>query len=138
MTATAWPWPGDSPLRIARKIANVYREHLRLNSRPLCDAVDDTMVAYGQLWIVPQVEHLDPTADVTTAEAAVLASVNPPTIHQWACTPHPRPEHQGHMLLPRFGWRPSPQGGRERTYLAVHVLAAAEIARTERLRRHVA
>jgi hypothetical protein len=133
MTATAWPFPGDSPLKITRKVATVYREHLRLNGRPLCDVVDETMVAYGQLWIVPQVEHLDPTDDVTTAEAAALASVNPPTINQWACTPHPRPEYPGHMLLPRFGWR-----GRERTYLALHVLAAADIARTEKLRRSVA
>lgn len=129
---SAWPWPGDSPLKIARKVAAVYREHLRTTNRTLCDTVDDAMVDVGQLWIVPQVEG-DPTDTVTTAEAAALASVSRDTIRRWACTPHPRPEYPHHMLLPRFGRR-----GREVTYLRTHVEAARHIAATERVYRRAA
>lgn len=127
----AWPFPGDGPLDIARKVAHAYRTALRLNSRSFCDQIDETMVESGQLWIVPQEDRYEPTDDVTTAEAAELVSKPPGTIRQWACTPHPTIE--GRMLLPRFGWR-----GRERTYLVVHVREAAGLDETMQIPRRSA
>jgi hypothetical protein len=113
-----WPWPGDTELAIARKIAIAYREHLRAMARDRCDALDDVMRHYGQTWMLAKPVLYDDTDQVTTAQAAELVSRRPQIIRKWATTPHPtRP---GEMLLPRFGW-----DGRSRTYLAGDVRAAA-------------
>ena len=55
-------------------------------------------------------------------KAAELVRVHPDTIRKWACAKHP--DDRGRPLLPRFKRR-----GRERTYLAGHVLEAAAVVR---------
>lgn len=126
-TISAWPFPGDTALLRARRIALAYREHLRNLNPQLCAAIDESMRAYGQTWIAPEADPYDDYDAITTAEAAQLVDVSQETIRQWACTPHPVDPTR--MLLPRFGWR-----ARQRTYLVVHVWHALELARERPVR----
>jgi hypothetical protein len=118
-----WPYPGDTQLDIARRIAGVYREHLHTANRAVCDALDAAMRAYGQLWMFPQPVLVDDTDAITTAQAAALVSRSQAAIRRWAATAHPT--IPGRALLPRFGW-----DGKSRTYLAGEVRAAAYLVAT--------
>jgi hypothetical protein len=122
MTSTGrWPYPHDTLLTIARKVAIAYRTHLHTANPKVCEAVDDAMRGFGQLWVVPTPVLDDGLSEVTTKEAAELVGVGVATIRQWACTPHPA--DQARMLLPRFKMR-----GRERTYLTQDVIDAKATA----------
>lgn len=116
----SWPYPGDTAVLRARRIALAYREHLRNINPELCSVIDDTMRSYGQDWVSPEVYQFEPGQPLTTAQAAALVSVRVETIRQWACTRHP--EDANRMLLPRYR-----RQGREMTYLIEHVEAAAAI-----------
>lgn len=48
----AWPFPGDSPLARARRIAHMYRSQLRAINQDNCDRLDHTAVGFGETWIV--------------------------------------------------------------------------------------
>jgi hypothetical protein len=120
-----WPWPVDTPLDRARKVALMYRTHLRSMAPAICAQVDETAVIYGEDWMVEKPDIIDPDAELTTAEAADLAKVPVERIRKWACADHP--EKPGEPLLPRFKMR-----GRERTYLAANVLGAAAAMRRYR------
>jgi hypothetical protein len=65
-----WPYPGDSPLVRARKIAQSYRAHLHAASPDVCAAVDDMARAFGETWIVPRVVTVDDDDELSPAEAA--------------------------------------------------------------------
>lgn len=119
---TRWPYPLDTALDRARKIAGMYRARLRALDVGACDVLDDTAVSFGEDWMVEKPDVVDPDAELTTAEAAELVRVHPDTIRKWACAQHPTDRNE--PLLPRFKKR-----GRERTYLARHVLEAAAIVR---------
>lgn len=121
-----WPFPNDLPVDRARKVALMYRQHLHTLNQHICDQLDQTAAAFGETWMLETED--DPTDDdreLTTAQAADLAGTTAKRIREWACAPHP--DRPGEMLLPRFKTR-----GRERTYLAVHVRAAAALMRARR------
>lgn len=118
---TGWPWPGDTELVRARKVAIAYREHLRTANPQVCAALDEAMRAYGQFWLLPRQETYEPTQAITADLAAELVSRSEAMIRRWACTPHP--DLPGRMLLPRFGW-----DGPRRTFLVADVLEAARVA----------
>jgi hypothetical protein len=118
---SAWPWPADSALARARRIAIAYRTHLHTANPTVCDALDETMRSYGQLWVVPRLAVYDPEDAITADLAGELVSRPEGAIRRWACTPHPQDATR--MMLPRFGW-----DGPRRTYLVADVLAAAVIA----------
>lgn len=124
---TGWPFPGDNALRRARAVASAYRQHLLDVDPELCALVDRRMLAFGQAWVVPAERLFDDDVAITTAEAALIASVSQDTIRQWACMPHPN--NPGMPLLPRQRRR-----GRQMTYLVVHVKAAAAIMEHSRRR----
>jgi hypothetical protein len=127
-SAGVWPIPFASPAEIRETVARAYRTGL-LNADPeLCARVDAQMIKFGQHWIADHEVRDEPTEEVTTAEAAILACVKETTIRQWACTPHPCIADR--MLLPRFGRR-----GHATTYLVVHVMEAKKTAQTLRLAR---
>jgi hypothetical protein len=118
----AWPNPVDTPLDRARRIAGMYRARLRALDRDACDELDDTAASFGETWMLEKPDIVDPDRELTTAEAAELLNVPVQRIRNWACLNHP--EQPGQPLLPRFKMR-----GRERTYLAGQVLAAAVLMR---------
>ncbi|WP_250029767.1 hypothetical protein [Paractinoplanes maris] len=115
---SAWPNPVDTALDRARRVAGMYRAHLRMLDLDACNRLDDTVAAFGETWMLDKPDIVDPDREVTTAEAAELVKTTPKRIREWACQLHP--DKPDEPLLPRFKMR-----GRERTYLAGHVLAAA-------------
>jgi hypothetical protein len=117
-----WPHAQDGQKERARKVALMYRARLRALDRNACDDCDQTAAAFGETWMLDRLPVVNPDQALTTAEAAALVSVHPDTIRKWACAKHP--DKPGEPLLPRFKKR-----GRERTYLAVNVLAAAAAVR---------
>lgn len=120
-TEPRWPFPQDTPLQIARQVARAYRECLNSADTKLCATVDARMAGFGQKWML-DVEALRQDGDlVTTREAAELAGVTEAKIRQWAAVMHPCVA--GKRLLPH-----GPKRGRERTYVAADVLAAARTA----------
>lgn len=68
-----WPYPGDSALARARRVAHAYRARLHAADPQACAALDATMRGWGQGWVVPRVVTVDPGAWLTPAEAADLA-----------------------------------------------------------------
>lgn len=124
----SWPYPLDQPVDRARKIAHMYRARLRTLDVGACDLIDQTAVSFGEDWMVEKQDVVDPDRELTTAQAAELVHVHPETIRKWACATHPTNRDQ--PLLPRFKKR-----GRERTYLAKHVLAAATTVKQAQLAR---
>lgn len=65
-----WPWPGEGPTARARRIAQMYRAHLRSLNRELCDQVDATACRYGETWVVPQLVTVTSDQLLTPAQAA--------------------------------------------------------------------
>jgi hypothetical protein len=120
-----WPWPIDTPLDRARKVAVMYRRHLRTAAPGVCASVDDTARQFGETWMLEKEDIVEPGQELTTAQAAELVRVPIRRIREWSCTTHP--EDRTKPLLPRFKMR-----GRERTYLAEDVLAAAAAMRRYR------
>lgn len=49
-----WPFPGDTPLVRARKIAHMYRAALGAANPQMRDQCDATAVGYGETWAVPR------------------------------------------------------------------------------------
>jgi hypothetical protein len=72
----SWPYPGDSPVARARRVAHAYRARLQTADPPACADLDATMRAWGQQWAVPRVLTVEPDAWVTASEAADLAAVS--------------------------------------------------------------
>ncbi|GAA0528646.1 hypothetical protein GCM10010172_06550 [Paractinoplanes ferrugineus] len=120
-----WPWPVDTPLDRARRIAGLYRARLNLAAPDNCAEADQLMRDYGETWMLDKPDIIDPDTALTTAQAAELVNVPVARIRKWAGLNHP--EKPGEPLLPRFKMR-----GRDRTYLAEHVLAAAAAMRRYR------
>jgi hypothetical protein len=118
---SGWPWPGDTELSKARKVAIAYREHLHTSNPTMCDALDDAMRDYGQMWVLPKPTTFEAEDAITAEVAGELVSRSEGVIRRWASTPHP--DDPSRMLLPRFGW-----DGPRRTFLVADVLAAAVVA----------
>lgn len=118
-------WAAATDVERARRVALMYRTRLGTLDREACDEADQAAASVGETWMLDKLDILDADKELTTAEAAELAKVPIRRIRDWACLDHP--EKPGEPLLPRFKMR-----GRERTYLAVHVLAAAAAVRRQR------
>lgn len=117
-----WPYAGDSEVERARKVALMYRQHLRAQSVDICDQADRTAVAFGEAWAAPHIVAYEPEDAITTIQAAELVGVTSEMIRHWARLPHP--DDSSLPLLPRARRR-----GREMTYRVMHVEAALEAYR---------
>lgn len=79
----SWPFPGDSPVARARRVAHAYRASLEAVAPEVCADMDRMMRQFGQLWAVPGVlAYDDPDAWLTPADAAELVCVEVDTIRQ--------------------------------------------------------
>jgi len=78
-----WPWPADSPTDRARRVAQSYREALRMHCPELCARIDDRMVSVGQTWVRPRVDRYHVNDLLTAHEAAEYCDVKTDTIYQW-------------------------------------------------------
>jgi hypothetical protein len=121
-----WPHPGDTALDRARKLAN---NLLTLLPEQIQQRAVSRAHVMGETWLGGGLSVVDEADELTTEQASGLVAVSTDVIRKWACTPHPEPGHGG-PLLPRFGYR-----GRQRTYLARDVLAAAGAVRRAREQR---
>lgn len=128
-TKPKWPWPGDTDLQKARRLANSTLTMLVKVDPEGAELLMAQAHLYELTWFGPTPVINDPEDAVTTLEAAQLMHVKPQTIRLWACTPHPDPERAaaGETLLRRFKWL-----GRERTYLVRDLYEAQRLAKRER------
>lgn len=117
---SGWPWPGDTELAKARRVAIAYRTTLHQADLLACEDLDQRMRYWGQWWVLPRPTVYDDYQAITADLAAELVSRTEPTIRRWAAAEHPTVP--GRKLLPGFGW-----DGSRRTYLVKDVLDAAVI-----------
>ena len=118
-----WPWPRDTALERARRIANSLLSLLPEAERGVWTA---RAHALGETWLGERLVTYTPDQALDTHRAADLAGVPEYEIRRWACRRHP--EDPARSLLPRAG-----RQGRQQTYLARNVLdAAAAVRRTRR------
>lgn len=73
---STWPFPGDTPLIRARKLAQAYRAHLKAAAPHLCAQIDEMAIHYGELWVVPRVVTTTDNDLLTPAEAADFLCVS--------------------------------------------------------------
>jgi hypothetical protein len=75
-----WPWPGDTPVERARRIANSLLTLLPGDEQPLWMA---RAHGYGETWLGSSLVRWTADDVVTTAEAADMVHVLPATIRRW-------------------------------------------------------
>src|SRR6266571_1876209 len=83
MTADPWPWPGDSPLDRARRVARSYRDALRHADPALCARLDHHSRALGQHWIVPRPLDHEPDDLLDAHAVADMCDVQINTVRVW-------------------------------------------------------
>jgi hypothetical protein len=110
---STWPYPGDSPLARARRIAQAYREHLMVADPDACTRIDAQLREWGEAWMVPRTIVCDLDDWLDPADAADLVCVTVATIRQWRGRGRLAGRHT------RNGWR----------YRARDVIAVAATAR---------
>lgn len=77
----SWPYPGDSPLVRARRVALAYRQRLQQISPQACAELDERMDQLGQGWAIPRPVIADPNAWISSRDAADLAAVAVATLY---------------------------------------------------------
>jgi hypothetical protein len=80
---TPWPFPGDSPVARARRIAHAYRARLDLLRPDACEDLDRKFMAMGETWIAPRVITVGMDEWLTPEQAADLGGVGLPTLRAW-------------------------------------------------------
>lgn len=79
MTGT-WPWPGDTILERARRIANSLLTLLPADEQPVWMARAHVL---GETWLGANLVRFTTDDIITTTEAAALVHVGPSTIRKW-------------------------------------------------------
>ena len=74
-----WPFPGDSAIARARKVALAYRAELMVANPGAAERIDRNVVRWGERWAVPGV-IADDDAYVTAIEAGDMLGVTAATI----------------------------------------------------------
>ena len=78
-----WPYPGDSPVARARRVALAYRTVLLQVDEAACRALDERMFGWGQSWVAPQIAVVQPDDWLPSTLAADLAGVEAATVRRW-------------------------------------------------------
>ena len=117
-TGSAWPWVGDSPMVIVRRVAGAYRARLAEVDEASCALLDEQMVKWGQGWVVVRLFTFDLDDWLSARDAAELACVQ---VRQIA-------------RLRRLGRLHGRRVGKRWQYQAREVLAVSTHARSRRRR----
>jgi hypothetical protein len=78
-----WPWPGDTPLDRARRVALSFRNALYEINPDAAMAIDDQVTEWGELWVVPVVETIDLQELVTIDVAAQHVGLTAKAVYEW-------------------------------------------------------
>jgi hypothetical protein len=80
---TSWPFPEDTTLERARKIARSYRALAMAADPTACALLDERATERGQGWVVPSVAAWDLDDVVSVPDLAHLVDVPTGTIRSW-------------------------------------------------------
>ena len=80
---SSWPYPGDSPLAKARRIARAYREIAARADPEATTELDQRIVGWGEVWIAPRMVRFDLDDWLSPADAADIAAVSIAALRQW-------------------------------------------------------
>ncbi|MGH3985722.1 MAG: helix-turn-helix domain-containing protein [Pseudonocardiaceae bacterium] len=78
-----WPWPRDTALARARRVAHTYRAVLADTDPTACRDLDNSMLRYGQQWIAPRIATHAPGDYLTATDVADYVGVNAKTVYEW-------------------------------------------------------
>lgn len=78
-----WPYPGDSPLARARRLAGAYRAALQTANPAACTDLDNLAQRWGETWLAPTPARHNLDDWLSPADAADLAAVTTNTLRQW-------------------------------------------------------
>lgn len=76
----SWPWPTDTGLERARRVAHAYRSALHAHAESVCRELDERMRTFGQTWVLPSPVTRTDEELLTTDEAADYLVVRPRTV----------------------------------------------------------
>lgn len=79
----AWPWPADTQLDRARRVAQSYRAELLARLPDVCAALDAAMLERGQRWVVPRPAVADLDEWVTVSVAAEHVGLTDQAVYAW-------------------------------------------------------
>lgn len=71
-----WPYPGDSPTVIARRVAWAYRQQLEKSDPKECAELDRIVAGLGQQWATVQPVTRTPDEWVSARDAADITSLS--------------------------------------------------------------
>jgi hypothetical protein len=80
---TSWPFPEDTTLERARKIARSYRALAMAADPTACALLDERATERGQGWVVPRADGLDLDDLLRVPDLAHLVDVPEGTIRSW-------------------------------------------------------
>lgn len=81
--SSQWPWPGDTALTRARRIAASYRAVLEDIAPDICHQLDQQMITMGVDWIVPRVVAWSEDDWMSAEQVAQYAGVSLATVYSW-------------------------------------------------------
>lgn len=79
----SWPFPGDSALDRAKRIAQSYRAELMAADPATCELLDGRAKAVGEGWVIPTLISVDVDDWVRVDSASELAGRSKDAIHKW-------------------------------------------------------
>lgn len=99
-----WPFPEDTLLERARRIALSYRSALLSIDPEHCRRLDDRAVELGQSWVRPLVSEVtDLDERLTADQIGELFTINPRTVRMWGYRGHIDVLGEGGKPLYRLG-----------------------------------
>jgi hypothetical protein len=83
LTADRWPFPEDTTLERARKVARSYRALAMAADPAACAVLDERSEERGQGWVVPRADALDLDDLVGVRDLSHLLDVPEKTLYRW-------------------------------------------------------
>lgn len=78
-----WPYPQDTALDRARRIAWSYREALRTHDPAMCELLDNRARRFGETWVVPVETDAQPEKFYSAVEIAKILHIQADRVRQW-------------------------------------------------------